>query len=1325
MSVIGIFTDIGLDKIREVENNAGFRIYPESFSVSDTESDPDVANLTGLVAENANVWYSGNISTRIALGASTIQVLCTIPPNVAGIVGQKEIKEIYVKAKDVNNNDFILAVGQPDSTTLLYDPQGSTSLRLQFTLTNVDISSQFVFNYTQQTEVSAHNTDPNAHQDIRSNLAKAGIFEQAGLHTFIGQHFDEFVNGSTRSFANDVVDGDPVYLDTDNVYKRAVADGTVKSNVSGFADVTRGQVYEGGFFRKPTGLLNGTILYLHPTNAGQLTNIPNEYPIAQVLDSNIILIRIDHKIDVKDYFDAIVSDEVGVKHYPTLEEALVNTPINGWVRVDKLQELNRPDPIPVDRNILFTGTRSGFQKFLGVNEIQTLSFSATPDEGEFVLEHNGNRTTRLGFNSTTVDVKNALEALASINEVNVTGSVSGGFTIEYIGPDTNTPINLIAVGTGTGVDEVQKLAFSSDDFDSGSFKLEFNGIKTAAIPFTSINAGTIAAELLALPDITTLDVQLEVSPPIGTVEFNLTFTGVDGKKDQPLIIVPSADNTLEDILNSPIALTVNSIVEGLLPDNTLKLTGSEVFVNTSEVVDGAPIGTDTAILVDSDEIAIIGLGKINGFSNGIDLNSHENIRIEMFFDNIPTPIIQGVVPALKFNTEGSLGYDPVTSSIEESSFRNLVRVDPELTPSSVVNITPAEIVLSDGSRHGLVIDQRISSFIGANVNFATGNVVGGENFTPYSAITSGHYYKYAIVLLVDDSIKVVGPVGEGATPSTAPAPNIDGGLLRAIVTVHDNGAGGIDAITTSSIKRFFDTGAYVKNYSEKRISIPIGSPQDTFDVTGSFEFDPNNEIFDIEVHVNGVEKTQDYLGDFSGEYVKISSTQLRFIDEVGDPYPIPSGQVVIKHKASTPDLFTVGAAESSSRFAEANETPNGSVSDFSFTGFNFSVDNNIYDVDIFLNNAPVFPIRDYIKLANNTIRFVDDDGTTPYSPLSGNVYAKQRVFNLGGVSQGSTFSMSDEGVEIVPNVGEINVNGPAVEVTSPSSGVALITVSAEENKAENIGIGEGVFEGKAVDVVQMNRIRGINGIEVGKDANGIFIGKALSPYFREYKDGLAGFSAETTLAYDVNSFKLGAYRNGVRIGNINLNNDFGQFVDRMIESSVTSVSFFEKLDLVDVISLVNSDVKPEWQVIVKGNGTNKISVPYITDKDRLVVHRNGVYNNDLGVGAPVEQYSAVNGSKEITLGVIGSTDDWFLVEYLGEDLLSKEPISGVVGNILTLTNPLNLTDDKEFVLKNGLLLHNSTSLGSSGDRYTLNSPTEINLGLNANLNDSFVVLRKG
>lgn len=75
------------------------------------------------------------------------------------------------------------------------------------------------------------------------------------------------------------------------------------------------------------------------------------------------------------------------------------------------------------------------KRYPSVNEIQKVSFSAVPDAGDFKLSHEGNETSAIPFGASNTDVQTALNALASLSAVTVSGDFSSGFTVTFAGAD--------------------------------------------------------------------------------------------------------------------------------------------------------------------------------------------------------------------------------------------------------------------------------------------------------------------------------------------------------------------------------------------------------------------------------------------------------------------------------------------------------------------------------------------------------------------------------------------------------------------------------------------------------------------------------------------------------------------------------------------------------------------------------------------------------------------------------------------------------------------------------------------------------------------------
>lgn len=85
----------------------------------------------------------------------------------------------------------------------------------------------------------------------------------------------------------------------------------------------------------------------------------------------------------------------------------------------------------------------------GQNDIQTLTFSAVPNGGSFVINFGGNLTAPLLFSYAASDIQTQLRYLPNITDTQVTGDFQGGFVFNFTGGDGNTPQPLIIITSNT------------------------------------------------------------------------------------------------------------------------------------------------------------------------------------------------------------------------------------------------------------------------------------------------------------------------------------------------------------------------------------------------------------------------------------------------------------------------------------------------------------------------------------------------------------------------------------------------------------------------------------------------------------------------------------------------------------------------------------------------------------------------------------------------------------------------------------------------------------------------------------------------------------
>ena len=255
-------------------------------------------------------------------------------------------------------------------------------------------------------------------------------------------------------------------------------------------------------------------------NAGQIVRV-NPTGDGYILDNETKEVIVDTKANI----DALPRQE-GLLYYATDEEALYTddgTNVNplqvdlgeGYWFKQTTTDIDADGPIAelavsgltIGNRYKVTVTARCKRQTTAQQEIQTITFSAVPDEGDWAIEIGGETTALLGWDSTAAEVEDALEALPSIGAGNilVSGDFTTGFTItgNFAGfndlAEATIPTNNLKSGGVGGTNEVQRIIFN-DTPTGGSFTLTFNGQTTAAIPYNA-SAAQVKAALEALPNI--------------------------------------------------------------------------------------------------------------------------------------------------------------------------------------------------------------------------------------------------------------------------------------------------------------------------------------------------------------------------------------------------------------------------------------------------------------------------------------------------------------------------------------------------------------------------------------------------------------------------------------------------------------------------------------------------------------------------------------------------------------------------------------------------------------------------------------------------------
>lgn len=162
---------------------------------------------------------------------------------------------------------------------------------------------------------------------------------------------NDFLSIATTAFEASVTDGEAVYWDSANSrYDEAIADGTNKQNMIGFADVTNGRVIlMGAYSGQLSGLTPGAKYYLSGTLAGAITTT--------VPTNNSVLVGIaKNETGIFADVDASGTGTVTAASDPTFVDNSSTAASTSWVR-------GAMSALAVAAGFSYSFTTNGFIKF--------------------------------------------------------------------------------------------------------------------------------------------------------------------------------------------------------------------------------------------------------------------------------------------------------------------------------------------------------------------------------------------------------------------------------------------------------------------------------------------------------------------------------------------------------------------------------------------------------------------------------------------------------------------------------------------------------------------------------------------------------------------------------------------------------------------------------------------------------------------------------------------------------------------------------------------------------------------------------------------------
>ena len=189
------------------------------------------------------------------------------------------------------------------------------------------------------------------------------------------------------------------------------------------------------------------------------------------------------------------------------------------------------------------------------DEVQTISKSAVPVDGKYIISFKGNSTTELDRTANAATVQAALQLVDGLEDVTVTGGPisAADFVVTFPGMG-NVPLLTISSTMHDALTEKQKLSVIGTPAD-GDFTVTFDGNSSAPIDFDA-TAGDVQT---ALQLVTGMEAVTVTGGPFGTADFVVTFPG---SVDQPLMTVVSTmtDGTTADIIPVSTMITDGNVV---------------------------------------------------------------------------------------------------------------------------------------------------------------------------------------------------------------------------------------------------------------------------------------------------------------------------------------------------------------------------------------------------------------------------------------------------------------------------------------------------------------------------------------------------------------------------------------------------------------------------------------------------------------------------------------------------------------------------------------------------------------------------------------------
>lgn len=257
----------------------------------------------------------------------------------------------------------------------------------------------------------------------------------------------------------------------------------------------------------------------------------------------------------------------------------------------------------------------------GTDEVQTITFSLTPDAGSFTVSYEGDETAAIAHDDLAADVQVALRALSGLSEVTVSGDFTTGFVVTFTGADGVQEQPLLVEETNTLLDTPTAVTITVTETTPGVYQGE-TGMICTVTGAKNANAKTLTV----------------INTPVAG--FTSTFNAVDAVPGRDVETDAEARIRRNESVVTSLSASVEAIknkISDLNDDEYAalpQLTDIMVYENVTDITDAKNMGPHTVMAVvrqtgdvDTRDQAIAqaifgskaaGIGTSYGFATGAD-----------------------------------------------------------------------------------------------------------------------------------------------------------------------------------------------------------------------------------------------------------------------------------------------------------------------------------------------------------------------------------------------------------------------------------------------------------------------------------------------------------------------------------------------------------------------------------------------------------------------------------------------------------------------------------------------------------------------------------